>query len=102
MPDRPPLHTARVVGVEVHDTPRPTAAVRGYDARWRRARLIFLREHPLCAGCAREGRLEGAGVVDHIRPHNGNALLFWDIKNWQPLCKRCHDRKTATERKHLK
>nr|WP_292832122.1 HNH endonuclease signature motif containing protein [Mesorhizobium sp.] len=22
--------------------------------------------------------------------------LFWDRSNWQPLCKPCHDRKTAT------
>lgn len=102
MPDRPPLHVAKVAGQEIHDTQRPTAATRGYDARWRRARLGYLREHPLCAECARHDRLEGALVVDHIKPHNGNPLLFWDIKNWQPLCKRCHDRKTATERKLFK
>jgi 5-methylcytosine-specific restriction protein A len=23
--------------------------------------------------------------------------LFWNETNWQPLCKECHDRKTATE-----
>jgi 5-methylcytosine-specific restriction endonuclease McrA len=22
--------------------------------------------------------------------------LFWDKTNWQALCKRCHDQKTAT------
>ncbi|WP_143035082.1 HNH endonuclease [Marininema mesophilum] len=25
------------------------------------------------------------------------ADLFWDKDNWQSLCKRCHDRKTAIE-----
>ena len=23
--------------------------------------------------------------------------LFWDRDNWQPLCKQCHDKKTARE-----
>lgn len=38
-----------------------------------------------------------ATVVDHIIPHKGDQYLFWDRSNWQPLCKLCHDRKTATE-----
>ncbi|WP_369680053.1 HNH endonuclease [Brevibacillus laterosporus] len=23
--------------------------------------------------------------------------MFWDRKNWQPLCESCHNRKTARE-----
>lgn len=23
--------------------------------------------------------------------------MFWDKSNWQPLCKKCHDKKTMTE-----
>jgi 5-methylcytosine-specific restriction endonuclease McrA len=30
-------------------------------------------------------------VVDHIKPHKGNLVLFWDEGNLQALCKRCHD-----------
>lgn len=102
MPKRPPQHVAKAPGIEAHETERPTAAARGYNSRWRKARLAFLREHPLCAECARRDRLEAAWVVDHIRPHNSNPVLFWDTRNWQPLCKPCHDRKTATERKQPK
>ena len=36
-----------------------------------------------------------ATVVDHVIPHRGNKQLFWDEKNWQPLCKSCHDLKTG-------
>jgi 5-methylcytosine-specific restriction protein A len=36
-------------------------------------------------------------VVDHIVPHKGEKVAFWNRANWQPLCKRCHDIKTATE-----
>jgi len=38
-----------------------------------------------------------ATVVDHVTPHKGDKVLFWDRLNWQALCKRCHDRKTAFE-----
>ncbi len=75
---------------------RGGADARGYDARWRRARKAFLRRHPLCAECMKEGKVTPATVVDHIVPHRGDPTLFWDIKNWQPLCKGCHDRKTGT------
>ena len=75
---------------------RGGADARGYNARWRRARIDFLQKHPLCAECQREGKLTPATVVDHIIPHRGDQELFWDEQNWQPLCKGCHDRKTGS------
>lgn len=77
------------------DRIRGGADARGYNARWRQARLLFLRKHPLCAQCQREGRITPATVVDHIIPHRGDQQLFWDESNWQPLCKSCHDKKTG-------
>ena len=82
-----PLHPEEV---------RPASA-RGYGKAWQRESRRFLREHPLCVRCASEGRYVKATVVDHIRPHRGDPDLFWDRRNWQPLCKPCHDRKTLTE-----
>lgn len=79
------------------DERRGTAAQRGYDARWRKARERFLRENPLCVECLRAGRLTPATEVDHRIPHRGNYDLFWDVSNWQALCKQCHSRKTAIE-----
>ena len=75
---------------------RDSATQRGYDGRWRKARERFLRAHPLCVVCQREGRLTPATVVDHIVPHRGNQQLFWDEANWQPLCKSHHDQKTGS------
>lgn len=75
---------------------RETAAERGYDSKWRTARSRFLREHSLCAGCLKVGKLTPSTVVDHVIPHRGDPLLFWDKENWQPLCKDCHDRKTGS------
>ena len=74
------------------DDYRPNSNSRGYNARWQRARKLFLSEYPFCSRCD-----EAATVVDHIIPHRGDNTLFWDRDNWQSLCKRCHDVKTATE-----
>jgi len=68
-----------------------------YGGRWQKARNIFLANNPFCAECSKDGATQLASVVDHIEPHRGNFKLFWDESNWQPLCKSCHDRKTATE-----
>ncbi len=77
-----------------YEKKRGSASARGYDHNWRKARLSYLRQYPVCNG---EGCNRPAQVVDHIRPHKGNQTLFWDEGNWQPLCKRCHDSKTARE-----
>lgn len=77
------------------DRLRGGAAYRGYDRKWREARAAYLRRHPLCVQCQKEGRLTAATVVDHIIPHRGDQYLFWDQENWQSLCKDCHDRKTG-------
>jgi len=71
--------------------PRISSAQRGYGSRWQKARETFLRSHPLCVMCGDLGRIEPATVVDHIKPHRGDMVLFWDKTNWQPLCKSCHD-----------
>ena len=81
----------------LHTSDRASAFERGYSHRWQVARKRFLVHHPLCAPCERAGRLTSATVVDHIRPHRGDKMLFWDEGNWQPLCKKCHDRKTRLE-----
>lgn len=75
---------------------RPSSAQRGYDARWRSARELFLANEPLCRNCMLKSIIKGADVVDHIIPHRGDHELFWDQTNWQPLCYSCHSIKTTT------
>ncbi|MBX3629324.1 MAG: HNH endonuclease [Nitrosomonas sp.] len=70
---------------------RKSSAERGYGHKWQRARADFLTKNPLCADHQRLGRIVPATIVDHIVPHKGDLKLFWDRKNWQPLCKQCHD-----------
>ncbi|HMR01747.1 MAG TPA: HNH endonuclease [Candidatus Competibacter phosphatis] len=77
------------------DANRGTSTQRGYDARWRRIRLMYLRAHPLCVECAAHGRTTQATEVDHITPlANGGTHAE---ENLQALCKSCHSRKTAAQ-----
>lgn len=68
-----------------------------YNWEWRRVRSAYLKENPLCKSCFDKGLIVPATVVDHIKPHKGDKDLFWDRDNYQPLCKPCHDIKTAKE-----
>lgn len=72
-----------------------SASKRGYGSGWQKASKAYLREHPLCEECMRNGKYVQAEVVDHVIPHRGDMKLFWDKSNWQSLCKRCHDKKTG-------
>lgn len=87
-----PLHKE-----EFKDKREGGSAARGYGWKWQKASKAFLHANPLCAECERQGKFVQAEVVDHIVPHRGDQKLFWDRGNWQPLCKSCHDRKTARE-----
>lgn len=86
------------VSQQQYDRHRGSASSRGYDSRWRKARLYYLQQHPLCRPCQAKGFLRPATIVDHITPHKGDVALFWDSDhNWQSICKPCHDLKTWRE-----
>lgn len=73
---------------------RESASRRGYDARWRRIRLMHLRQHPLCANPDQlPAHIVPATDVDHIVPlaDGGSSAP----ENLQSLCHSCHSRKTA-------
>jgi 5-methylcytosine-specific restriction protein A len=58
---------------------------------WRKYRKAFLSRNPLCVECGRV-----AEVVDHITPVRLGGD-FWDERNHQPLCHRCHNSKSGRE-----
>ncbi|MFF0831010.1 HNH endonuclease [Brevibacillus sp. NPDC003359] len=82
---------------KIYNRHRGSSSERGYDARWRKARTNYLSLNPLCVHCWNDGKAMAATVVDHIKPHKGDKLLFWDRANWQALCATCHSKKTAKE-----
>lgn len=86
--------------------PRLSAYARGYTKRWDRAAKAFRLRYPLCgmrpdgqvpamSQCYLEGRETPATQTDHVVPHRGDMVLFWDARNnWQSLCATCGARKS--------
>lgn len=70
------------IHIKLHISDRVGAFGRGYSSRWQKARKRFLARYPLCAECQQAGKLTPATVVDHIKPHRGDKVLFWDENNW--------------------
>ena len=60
-------------------------------------RRVFLSAHPLCRPCAANGFTVAAAEIDHIVPVKQAPDRFLDASNWQPICRPCHEAKTATE-----
>ncbi|HBR50372.1 MAG TPA: HNH endonuclease [Nitrospira sp.] len=77
----------------LYDDRRGSSTARGYDRQWRKLRAEYLKRFPFCRLCMRSR----AVLVDHIRPKvNGGTD---DECNLQPLCTRCHNIKTGSERR---
>ena len=66
-------------------------------ALWKKLRLNQLSKEPICKYCEQQGRVEIATVVDHIKPHKGDEILFFNPKNLQSMCKQHHDSTKARE-----
>lgn len=66
----------------------------GYDARWRRTRARYLREHP---HCEHPDCRELANEVHHRDGRGPNGPRGHDAANLQALCKPHHSRITARE-----
>ena len=78
---------------KAREAKRLTLSERGWyhTERWKRLRLRFLAEHPVCAQCLRAP----ANTVDHKVPHKMDEALFWDWDNLRANCPSCHSSKTA-------
>ena len=65
--------------------------------RWNRLRREILNAEPYCRSCRSKNQFRAANEVDHIVAlhHGGSA---WDRGNLQPLCRRCHSKKSAAEK----
>src|SRR5215831_4803258 len=59
-------------------------------AAWHRRACRQLQHEPLCAMCLSEGRIVAARVADHVEPHHGDPIKFWNGK-LQSLCAHCHE-----------
>ena len=60
--------------------------------RWRKLSKAFKSNNPICAMCEHEATY----YTDHIKPINEGGEM-WDINNLQPLCVKCHAKKSGQE-----
>lgn len=68
---------------------------RQYNGAWPAIRRRYIRAHPLCEECKREGHITAAAEVHHITPLAAGGTH--DEANLMALCKECHSRITARE-----
>ena len=72
--------------------------VKNYHTKqWRTLRKYILTNEPLCRECKRKDIVTEATVVDHIE-NARNSSMFWRVDNLQPLCNKCHNKKSGSER----
>lgn len=82
---------------------RGTAEQRGYDAAWRKLRLLILRRDRYrcrCADCVSLGRVLPASEVDHRIPKFEGGTD--DPANLYAINSDCHKRKTGEEAKRAR
>jgi 5-methylcytosine-specific restriction protein A len=78
-------------------TARPWAAMYK-EQRWVRLSARVRNEEPVCVECIRKGQTpRPTRHADHITPHRGDRVLFFDRSNVQGICANCHSAKTKRE-----
>lgn len=93
-PQRPPQAGRTFVNPWYHTT------------AWRTLRNAILRDNPFCVECRKNGIMQAANVVDHIKPVSSGKtaqereILMWNESNLQGLCNACHNSKSGKEKNY--
>lgn len=61
-----------------------------YGSRWQKVRARYVREHPYCEMCFREGKMTPVQEVHHIVPISQGGTNEPD--NLMSLCRSCHEK----------
>lgn len=72
---------------------RDPASNKRYGRAWKRIRDRYIKAHPLCEECEKQGLIVPAEEVHHILPLSKGGSSYQD--NLMALCKTCHSRITA-------
>lgn len=66
-----------------------------YGSQWRKIRALYVKTHPLCEECLKNGRTTPVQEVHHIIPLADGGTH--DFSNLMSLCKSCHSAITMAE-----
>ena len=61
-----------------------------YGRSWRRIRAAYVKAHPFCEQCFKEGRMSMVDEVHHILPLARGGTH--DEENLMSLCRSCHNK----------
>ena len=61
-----------------------------YNGSWRKIRQRYVKLHPLCERCLKEGRITPVEEVHHIIPLNRGGTN--EESNLMSLCRSCHNK----------
>lgn len=97
MPKKIPTYRPRILGTpeqqrRAYESQPKRIADRKFlnSAAWRRVRALKLRDNPLCERCQRNGRLEPATHVHHVKERSIHPELALELSNLESLCTSCH------------
>ena len=68
------------------------------SSAWRKLQRYHMAKQPYCVECMKQGIVRRGEIVDHIKEINDGGEKLAD-SNLQTLCRTCHNRKTALERR---
>lgn len=74
---------------------RDPLAKKRYGRTWKRIRDLYIKAHPLCEQCLKNGKTTAAEEVHHIKPLSKGGTNARD--NLMSLCTPCHSSITARE-----
>jgi len=74
---------------------------------WRKLRLLYLQEHPLCERCEQEGKITSAIHVHHkVEIDRGQDMMQkktigYNWQNLEALCEDCHQQHHYNKRRNI-
>ena len=74
---------------------RVSSFERGYNARWKKFRIAYLKQHPLCVDCLKQGIYTPSREPHHIQKLRDRPELKYEESNLIALCHDCHSKRTA-------
>ena len=83
----------KVMDKQYNQYERDPASNKRYGRAWKRIRDRFIKAHPLCEECQKQGKLTPAEEVHHILPLSQGGTHAED--NLMSLCTPCHSAITA-------
>ena len=78
----------KVVTKQYNQYERDPASNKRYGRAWKRIRDRYIKSHPLCEECGKQGRLTPAEEVHHIIPLSKGGTN--KHSNLMSLCQSCH------------